>query len=511
MSEEKTVINKLLLGAGIAAFGTVVSKIITYFFRLVVARIGPDAYGQLSLGLTVMGISSVFVQLGLDESIKKFVPEAKAEEDLAKLKGIVLDSLKIITVSGILVGSVIFFSADLIAKIAFNSPETAPIIRVLAFAPLLSRITGVFIDTTLGFNSMKYKAITIQITQNIAQLAVTLGLITLSYGVVGAAMGWMAGVIVSLPLGYYFMEKNFGPIVTADVKAKKMYPEMIKYSYPLIFSGILWTGLSWGDTAMLGYFLEDSAVGLYNAALPTAALIGIAASALGGLALPSFSELGAKKSDKSWALKTTTRWSFILTLPAFLLMLLFSDQLLHLLFGPTYAQAGTALAIIAFGNFYANATGQLNAYLKSDSHTKLMFYNTAANLTLNIILNLLLIPRIGILGAAIATAASTVFVNSLLLLETYRIEGTIPFNRQMVKAIPPGILSLGLTYIVFEQLFSPAPYWILIPAGITFMITYTLTLLKTGGLTEYDKEIIITTGRKIGRERETERILETLT
>jgi O-antigen/teichoic acid export membrane protein len=290
-----------------------------------------------------------------------------------------------------------------------------------------------------------------------------------------------------------------------------MYSELIEFSYPLMFSGIVWTALSWGDTFMIGYFMDDASVGLYDIGLTTAALIGIPASALGSLALPSFSDLGARGSKKSAALKTTTRWSFVATFPIFLLMILFSEQLLQLLFGPQYAEAGAALAVIAVGTFFANSTGQMNAYLKSDSHTKLMLYNNIANLVFNLSLNLLLIPTFGIIGAAIATAASTIFVETLLIAETYRLEGVTPFNKQMLKALPAGAVSLASTYIIFQQLYSPAPYWILIPAGITFMTVYTLIFLKIGGLTEYDKELIITSGRKIGKEDLTRKALAILT
>jgi hypothetical protein len=81
----------------------------------------------------------------------------------------------------------------------------------------------------------------------------------------------------------------------------------------------------------------------------------------------------------------------------------------------------------------------------------------------------------------------------------------------MLKALPAGAVSLASTYILFQQLYSPAPYWILIPAGITFMTVYTLIFLKIGGLTEYDKELIITSGRKIGKEDLTRKALAILT
>jgi O-antigen/teichoic acid export membrane protein len=508
---EKKILNKIVKGAGFTMFGLFFSKFLSYFYRIVVARIGPEAYGQLSLGLAVAGFIGTFVKLGLDESIKKFVPEAREAEDDAMLKGIMLDSLKLITLSGFLMGVITFFSADFIAQVILKSPETAPIIRILAFFPLVGRAASVFTDTTIGFNTTKYRVILRRITQNILQLAITLVLISIGMGVTGAAIGWFTGSFLILLISAYVVERDFGPILTSDVKAKKMYPKMIKFSYPLIFSGVVGTFLGWGDSWLLSYFMNDAAVGIYNAAYPTALMIVLPAQAISSLALSSFSELGAKGYGQKKALKTTTRWVFAMSFPAFLLMALFPGDLLHLLFGAEYAQAGTALAILAFGNMIGTSTGQLGAYLKSNSHTKIIAYNTTLNMIFNLGLNILLIPKLGIVGAALATAASSIFINTVVLAEVYRIKKTHPFSKDMLKILPAGLLALAATYTLVKLSFTHTPRWALIPAGITFAATYTLTFLKTGGLTQYDKEIITTAGRKIGLEKQAEKILEILT
>ena len=127
---------------------------------------------------------------------------------------------------------------------------------------------------------------------------------------------------------------------------------------------------------------------------------------------------------------------------------------------------------------------------------------------MNIALNILLIPLLGIIGAAIATASSTILMNILFLGESWRYEKIQPFSTDMLKTVLAGLLSLGIVYLIFEQIFTATPYWALIPAGILFFATYTLIFGKIGGLTEYDREIIITTGRKIGFEKETKKILE---
>lgn len=511
--KDKKILNNLVKGAGLTAFGMFFSKFVTYFYRVIVGRyIGPEAYGQLSLGLAVVGITTVFVKLGLDDAIKNFVPKARSRENLSELKGIVISSAQIISVSGIVLGSIVFLSAEFIATNLFRSPSTAPIIRVFAFVPFFSRLASVFIDTTLGHNTAKYWVITVQVLQNLIQLGVTVGMVFMTgMGVIGAAYGWFAGVLATVFIGFYFMEKNFGPIVFSDKKADYQHRKLLTYSYPLVLSGAVGTMLGWADTSLLGYYLNDAAVGFYNAALPTALLVTLPNSALGSLALPSLSELRENKGDAENALKTLARWGFALTFPTFLIMTLFASETLHLLFGKEYAVAGTALAILALGNLLGAAVGQLGGFLKSAGYTKTILYSNTASLVLNLIFNVLLIPSLGIIGAAIATASSTLLFVSLLIIQTYRREKIHPFHSKMLKTVLAGLVSFAATYLIFQQVFSPAPYYILIPAGVVFYGIYALVFLKIGGLTDYDREIIITTGRKMGLEEEVEKILDLLT
>lgn len=510
--ENREILNTLAKGAGITAFGMFGSKFFTYLYRALVGRaLGPEAYGQLSTGMMIIGIGITLAGGPIRNGIKNFIPRFRHENDIASIKGIIISALGISFVGSVAVGGVIFYSAEFIAIQLFNTQELIPIIRGFAVVPLLSRIYNTFIDVTLAYNTARYKVITTNFFQNIVQLLVTAILISTGMGVMGAVWGWISGVFLSGILAFYLMETRLGPILTSKEKPKYHHRKLIKYSYPLMLSGIMGIMQGWVDTAFLNYYMDSAAVGLYNAAYPTAVLILLPEKALGTLTLSSFSEQEAKDEDSGNTLKTTARWVFMFTFPSFLIMTVFSGELLHLLFGSEYAKAGLSLSILALGNMAASSTGHIGDLMKSNGHTRAIFYNNFSNLLLNIIINIILIPRIGIVGAAVATASSNIFVNILLAGESWRYEKVTPFTKKMFKTVISGILSLGVTYLVFQQIFSPAPYWILIPAGVVFFSLYTLILLKIGGLTDYDKEIISTIGRKTGYHKEVSRLLEILT
>jgi O-antigen/teichoic acid export membrane protein len=511
---EKKVLNNLLKGAGFTVMGLFFSKAMGFLYRIIVGRyIGPEAYGQLSIGIMILGFAKAFSGGFLESALKKYIPEFLAQDDKGSIKGIVISSVGITILISLLVGFGIFFSAEFIATEFFGSAGLTWIIQTFGLLTIISSPYDRLMEATVGFNTAKWRNLIPRVFQNIVQVTAALIIvILLGKGLEGAVLSWIIATILSTVAAFYVLEKKLGPVILSNVKAKYRTKEILVFSYPLLLSGVIGTAQNWSDTALIGYFMTESAVGLYNAAFPIAMLVTIPAQALGALALSSLAELSTKEESVAVnSLKTITNWSFALVFPAFLLLALFPREVILLLFGGEYTSVALVIPILAFGNLFTSSIGKLGDFLQTKEHTKLMFYNTATTMILNVALNILLIPKMGVLGAGIATSTSMLLGVILLLTEGYIYEGITPFHKNMVKTIFSGVLAVIGTYLAVNAIFQPTPLWALFPAGIFFMTIHLLTFARIGGLEEYEKEIIITSSRKIGLEEETRKILETIT
>lgn len=503
-------LNIMAKGAVLTAVGLFISKILTYFFRASVARYaGPEAYGVFSLGLGVLGIFGTLSILAMNQAIKKYVSDYREKGDFEAVKGAVLSVAQLTMPLSLLLAAIMYLSADFIALTFFDSEQLIPVLKVLALVPPFANISKIAISTTLAYKKIRYHVITNQIFQNLVQFLTVIPLLLIGYGALAAAGAWLAGYILSAFVAFYFLERKIGPVFLSESDAKLQRKKLLKYSYPLLFSGMIASVLGWTDTAFLGYFMSESSVGIYNAALPTAALIMIPYQLFSNLALPTLSEANLK-GDKELAdlLKTLTRWTFYVSFPAFIVMFLFSEQALQILFGSQYTSGATALIILAFSNLFGSAVGHLDQVIKAISETNILLKNTLANLGLNIVLNILLIPQFGLMGAAIATASSTVFVNTLLVLEVYHFKDIHPFSSQTIKPLIASVPGLALVYLGLNLLFNYVPLWSLIPGAIVFGVLYLITLVLIGGIREQDREIIVRAGRKIGKEKEAEKLAD---
>ncbi len=513
-----SIINAIVKGAGIAAVGAIVSKLLTYVYRLAVARyIGPEAYGQLTLALTFLSITGTLSLLSVNQSIVKYVSEYRANDDWASIKGAVLSSLHLIMPTSVINILVMYFTAGFVARNIFknSSPEFIFIIQILAFVAPFSNTSSVFIDTIKAFKKMRYVVFTNRIFQNLVQLVVTLILVSLGYGLIGAAWGWLAGVALSSLLAFYFMERKIGPIIFRDVKPNYQRRKILRFSTPLLFSALMATILGWIDTIILGYYLSESLVGIYNAAFPTAMLVLIPYSALNTLALPSLSEVHETgETSLSTIVKTIARWAVIASFPLFILMALFSEQVLHLLFGKQYIPAATALIILSAANITSAMIGPLSDLLKSVERTDILFKNSVVALVLNTSFNIFFIPEwglgLGIEGAALATFLTTILMNVVIVAEAYYFESVTPFHVDIWKPVLAAIVPLVLVYAGLKMLFTTVPLWVLFPAGIVFAALYLATFVLLGGINERDIEIIEGVGEKINRKEEAERLARIL-
>ena len=513
MASDQKALNALAKGAGVTAIGMMLSKGLSYLYRIVIARgVGPDAYGQLSLAIMVTGIASTLGYLALGAGLKKFIPEFRTHDEEGKIRGAVLSVLGISLPLSLIMTAAVFFGAEFIALEIFENAALVPLLKIMSFAIILGNLSSTFFDTTIGFNKIIYKTGTVRIIQNIVQLGATVGLLLLGFEVASAAWGWLAGTTVAALLGLYFMEKKIGPIIFSKANPDFQFKKMLGFSSPLVISGILATTLSWADTGLLGYYMTDFEVGLYNAAIPTAMLLQIPNSAIGSLAVSSFSEL--KERDKKSiedSIQTATRWIYSIALPTFFVMLLFSEQVLKILFGSEYIGASLALSILATGYLVDALVGQVGNLLKSEGYTEYILYNNVIALSLNLVLNIILIPIYGILGAALATASSMILTKILMTYEVWTTESVIstPF-RKIFKITAVGLVPLLLVAGLDMILFKNTPFWFIFPAGIIYYLLYTVVFLRFIGLQEEERNVFLRTGEKIGYREEVEQILNKL-
>lgn len=182
---------------------------------------------------------------------------------------------------------------------------------------------------------------------------------------------------------------------------------MIRDSWPLILSGLAVMIYMRIDQVMLGQMLGDEAVGIYTAAVRISEVWYFIPMIIVSSVFPSIIE--AKKQGEAQYYRRLQQLYNLMVLLALLValpMTFFSDGLVVLLFGEGYAQAGTVLALHVWTGLFVFLGVASGSWYLTENLQLLAFNRTLLGGITNILANLVLIPKYGILGAAMGTILS---------------------------------------------------------------------------------------------------------
>jgi len=439
-------------GAGIVFIMMVLSYFLGYLFRLILAReLGVASYGLVYGIIALFGFFSIFMSLGLESALVKYIAEFRAKNKPEKIKGsIIIVLLSKLLLSVFVCGALILFS-DLIASEYFNTPEASILIKIYAVGIIFSAIITTLKASLQGFQSMKYFS-TVDFVKSIIVLCVTIPLLLLGFKELAPILGFSLTWIVFLPLIYFplLIGKVFPEFLRVKAElSKSLAKKLFRFGIPVTLAGLAGIIFGYTDTVLLTYFRSLKEVGLYNAAFPTMKLISVIGVAITSVLFPISSELWAKKrkDQLSRGLGMLYKYILILIFPISLLMFLFPEIILGILFGGEFKEAGNVLRILAIGYFINTLSGINTTVLSGIGKPKKVSKIMLSGAALNLILNLILIPIYGMNGAALSTLIAFILIFILSLELKKYIQFILPW-RDFLVIVSSGILITVLTYLI---------------------------------------------------------------
>ncbi|MFB6167184.1 MAG: oligosaccharide flippase family protein [Candidatus Nanohaloarchaea archaeon] len=493
MADADESLKTLAKGTSILFIGTVLSKAMMYLYRILVARyLGPADYGLLNLGLAVFWISVTFSNLGIGGGIQRRVTHYLGRGEEEKIPAVLRSSLALSLPWSLVVSAAVFLGADMIAVHGFQDPATASLIRVFALAVPFQILYKNGANLVKAYRRMEYITYADKILRSLTTLLVTAALLYLGYGVMGAVIAQLAAVLLASVLILYFAEFRIHPFLRGKVPTSET-SWLFHYSWPLFLSGIIGLAMSWTDTVLLGFFDTTSSVGVYNAAYPTAQLLFVIPNNLSTVLFPSVSEMYSREEkDKALSIASTgLKWIFAAVFPGLILMAVFGAPLLRLLFGSSYVAGSAALAFLGTAYFIRGMTAHAGSFIKSEEWTRLATLNSLGAAALNIVLNVVLIPRYSTAGAGLATAISLTLVSVAAVLEVRYLFDVNPYRfRSYVPPFAATIVSAAITYSVLHAVFDTVPPLALIPAFMVFAALYAALFIAFGGIGDEDLEVL---------------------
>jgi O-antigen/teichoic acid export membrane protein len=493
-------LKKVAKGTTIVLVGTVIGMLLGFASRVIVVRyITQSEYGLFSLAVTLVGILSVIATLGLGEGATRYIAYFRGKNELAKIKGVIFSSLGFTLIASILLSIVLFFTSDILSTRAFNEPELSTPLKIFSSALPFSVLIGMLTTIFRGFGRVDVQ-VYFQTILNGALFPLLLGVVILLglafLGVIYASLA--ATVTTCLAFALYTIKKPPLPLKGGE-SASPVGKELLLFSLPLLVNSMLFMIIQWTDTIMLGYFKTSSEVGLYNGALPLARLVPIFYTSMAFIYVPVASQLcsrGLMKEVKR-SYQVLTKWIFSLTWPLFLILLLFPITTLNFLFGYQYTEAAPALRILCSGLAFNTFLGGNGLTLIAMGKPRLLMWASLIGASLNVVLNAILIPSLGITGAAAASLASYFAINIFCSAKLYQLAKIHPFTKSYLKPVIASGIIIFIIYALATSLLT-ITFWMLPLFFILFLAIYALSLLLTKSFDNEDIMLLLAVEKRTG-------------
>jgi len=494
---------KLLAKTSFVVFiGLMLSKLLMYAYKIIIARsFGPEIYGIFTLAIMVVGWFTSFATLGLTQGILRFIPLYRGKSEFNKIKYITHFSLLVISITSIIAGVILFFSAELIAINFFNNESLILFLKYFSILVPAYTLSTFLVFVIRAFEKISLFSFLTNIFQNVVKLGALILFIFLGLKVHAVIFSYMLGIFALLLVAQlvckYKISKTFLLSFLSEDKKIKIRKELFVYSWPLMFLTFIFSIFLWIDSFVIGYFLGASAVGIYNAAVPIAFLLHLAPEIFMQLFFPLITKEYSKKNYdliKNLS-KQVGKWIFTLNLPFLLLFLTFPGAIISIIFGNQYIGAENVLRFLSIGIFFTGIFRISNDLISMKGKSKLILINIVVASVVNIILNIIMVPKYGINGAAFSTMFSYLILSTMQLLESKRLLSIIPLKREIIKIFFISIGSLILLFCV--KGFLPNTFLSILFQGSFFILVYILFILISKSFDENDWMILRLTKHKI--------------
>jgi stage V sporulation protein B len=499
--------SKIAKGSIVILMGSFLYRIGGYIYKVTMANLlGPAGYGILSLTWPLQGFLIIIAGAGLPPAIAKHVSEYYAKDDIEMVKAVITISTQMMIALGLIFSVIIFFLAEPIAVGVFHKPEAILPFQLIALITPFSVIVGAMRGTFQGFYQMKNILIT-RAVELFFMVTVALVLVLGGFYVAGAVIGTAVGFMAALAAAIYLFQR--------DVRGKLSHPRkllskathslefadkmgiakmLIFFSIPVVITGLAELALYDMGTLVIGIYMPSNYAGYFNVSSTIARFPLIISMAVATSVLPAAAEaMSLNNHDllKTYVLQSYRYVSFVVV-PLCVGTVVFASPIINLLFGQEYLPGVVAMQILAAGMLFFTLYTVSSSIAQGLGKPRLPMYVLIVGTTLELGLSFLLVPSMGINGAAIATTLASLFIMATLMWKTLKLARVSLPVGEYGKIIIAAII-MGIIFIPFPQ-----TKLFLIVGLIISPFIYLGVLALIGGLKLDDLRLLYKVGDRLG-------------
>ena len=449
-------------------------------YQILVARLfgvhAQGVYGTAVSYLEVLGRTGI---AGSDRGLMRYVAAHSADGSPDKVAQALAAALRLSLTTAVVLMVALLLAADGIARLTGFAEAT---VTLRAMSPTLPAfvLVLVLVSATLGARTSRVHLAVRGIAEPALLTAGALVAYALGAGLAGLAIAHSVAFIGAALLAALGARWVLGTRVVAQAIRGPSLPGFKRFAVPLGVSEMTTAILQRADVIILGVFVDATTVGVYFAAEQLSRSVTGVRYAFDGVAAPLLAEAlhQQNRARLQYNLTLLTRWIALAAAPACALAFTLRPELLAL-FSPEHRVAATAMGVLLLAQLFNSIVGLTPVVLVMSGRSGLYMWATVGAAITSVTLNLILVPRFGIVGAATATACASIGLQLTLTIQTWILQRVHPLSWDLAKALLAG----GVVWLYGSLVRT----FLVLPAGVTVAlvvgggaILYAVTLLGLG-------------------------------
>jgi O-antigen/teichoic acid export membrane protein len=419
-------------GGSLNILGGITFTFFAFIFAVILTRtLHATGSGVFFVAIALFTVVTTIGQAGADVGLVRFLPrsiELGRTQDLRPTIKVAL--FPVLAFASTVAIGMIVFAPELSHALVHGVNRDAAVPYIHAIAPFLplACFSVVALAGTRGLGTMLPFTTVRNIGEAALRPAFAIVVVLAGLSTVWFALGWGIASALSATAAAIWLLKLLRRAEQTDPEAltrphtryRRLAADFWTFSGARGMAQVFQIGVVWMDTLLLGALASSRDAGIYTAA---SRYVTVGNFALQAIVLAIGPQLSAMLTRRDYnrakaVYQSATCWLMVPAWPVYIGLAIFSPFLLSL-FGKDFESGQTALTILACAMLFNMATGPVTVVLLMSGKSLWNLLNTMTSLTVNVTLNVLLIPKYGMTGAAIAWTASIIVNNVLPIIEIW--------------------------------------------------------------------------------------------
>jgi O-antigen/teichoic acid export membrane protein len=467
---------------------TVAAQALLSVTHVLLARLfGRAVFGSYQACLAILELVTRGGTGGAGGGMLRYVAAHRARGEEENVRSAIGTGLWICLMLSSAAAAILIATAGPVARL-MREPALETALRIMAPAAIAAGCTLVLVQASLAAKVTRANFYVRGMGEPVSLLLAGLSAALVGRSLATLAIAHVIAATATLLLAILAVGRVFGRGELRRALQARWLPGFVRFSLPLAAGDLLNAVLQRADIILVTMFVGTSAAAVYAAAEFITRVIASARSVFDSVAAPVFSEavsLGQHERLKQ-NLVMMNRWVFTVATPIALTVVVLRRDLLAL-YGSSFQEGATALLILALSHWVNVSFGLMGWIMIAGGRSRLLLQNNVVVAVVNIVLGVTLVPRLGLVGAALAALGSVTLLHSMVLVEVRLGFGVYPFDKTILKPLAAAAATLAVELVLDARV---AATGLRIPLVIVAGLFCYLTTLGLLGLSPEERRLV---------------------